>query len=988
MQDYTNRQVTWIKDGRGHTARILNHIRDGATSSAWLAIEDGEPLMQWVVKVPFSNTVQVDVSGRPFVSELQVVEALRQKYQQGRYAPLPEMYSAKIDAPSNSNILIIKYYPVEQQAILALRQSNVTKEQFLKFAIESAKLFSTCIKIGYRNTDIKDENFFWAPDQNLVVLDWNRCTQFDPGHVPADMQKEMERLLVQVLHAVLTGREITRSLPPVIDPSWDDALPRTFRRIIWDASRPAVRSNFDLLLQRLNWWRVLNTWDPQDFAEIIRQVDELQTYSTSDNEKFQEFLDAVEWLESLKSGSQLDNDHQERMKVWRQWANAQLLSPKQQLDRTVHEVKKLLLALDPVNARNMCETWFQAQAQNLTLPVQAQWELGRYYLMTLELLELSEVGELTIIGNGREKARQLIEFWESKTDTLFNGDVALSRTAGMANKKLLDTDQLVQHAEELGSLSRQEFDNQPTLCQELSELREGFQKLPPLISNFLNLLLPPWEADGLKRITSERELIKKNSERCDNKKKRLIDAFRSNSELRDVSVIIEDGADCEDADLREIRSITSLISAQNWYEIFKISNAPASKSELIQVAIEYARGAFNNWLDDLKKKTLYRADYEILRVIFTINNELNNDKTLLQRLELFKQANVESKSNDLNWLEQCRTDMVEPYQWNDQDIDQRSIGWLITLVNLSNKVEQLDGLERRLSEIKGELKVSDITSLRNQADQAIEEYHRQIAEAERVKEKLNPMMEELKSLENQIRTLQSKIGSPELQNLQDQINKLKGLATDLEESFKNLSSEQANVDSALNPTRVLDAALHLACLEEWDLAIKVLGASLQNHEDAPLCVPLKNCKVHLEEIQDNHVMHTGYHNWLHALKHPTNPDSLANAAQALQDLAEDLGKPLYDYLCRMHLAIFNQSKHTHWSKLLVNNPTNLIKELEAENTDSLELTFWRDRMEMYRLALDFIGNGGLNSTEREAYLLRAVIPYEILVAANITQGDK
>jgi len=174
MQDYTNRQVTWTSDGRDHTARILNHIRDGATSSAWLAIEEDNPSSQWVVKVPFSDAVQYDVSGNPFVPELDVIDALRQEYGQGRYAPLPEMYHAELDPPSNSNILIIKYYPVDQQAILALRQTNVTKEWFLKFAIESAYLFSTCIKIGYRNTDVKDENFFWTPDQNLVVLDWNR----------------------------------------------------------------------------------------------------------------------------------------------------------------------------------------------------------------------------------------------------------------------------------------------------------------------------------------------------------------------------------------------------------------------------------------------------------------------------------------------------------------------------------------------------------------------------------------------------------------------------------------------------------------------------------------------------------------------------------------------------------------------------------------------------------------------------------------------
>jgi len=1022
--DYTHQLVRWTDEqGCDHHATIVSHIRDGATSTVWMAMEnklEGQAA-EWVVKIPLPS--QINNHADEFEPEEEVVEKITAQYQKvGKKAPLPEMAKTQVmDLPA----IVMKFYSVENQAILVRQQPDFVKWNYAHFALDSVAIFQTCYEIGLINTDIKEENFYWYEPGGLLVLDWNRCQRLEKFKDQGESgRREMIRLLVEILYMVYTGKDIPRPLPAGVDITWSGPqTPRSLRRLVLDANQGHRLTTFAALRERVDWMVKTISWEVGDLPIVISYCKTLQEdQKTPVLSRAESILDLVDTFLPFASGTQ-----REDLLSSQSWARSRMIAQGIRLEEGCAEIKTALEKVDSQRAIQRCEVLLT----ELDLPAREKWKLGRWYLIAQCINDLRRQGSLTIIQQGEEKAAHIIEFLKpngAQSHPITGVASELQASVLSTYKRIQDVDALLQKAEKLSYLSSIDADNQLLLWQEIQQtLNAPLGDLPRQVKEIIYLAMPVVDESVLSRqIMLEKEKARNEQNTLELKQKvkamlregHALDAIYQHVTTQPVSL---------DLDLRALLTAVEAAQRGDWPEALSLT-----KTQQVQSfdALQQILAKLTPWLQQKAKSVLYMVDMQQLKRVF---DELNGlrvptesptqslSNSLQSRLAVLTLCDPYS----LDWYLACKENHLEPELLSASDETNQPVDWHIIRLTLDQKRAQLDQTIREVKQSMEKLnEMVDLQDLNRRIDDAIRlskdlinnmnvqnqdllNTRVTIAEGENnltdQVQKLTKELDQLKGRTIQLINPNTPEGSlqKQVEAIRTSIQSVGGFIHQMEEAMGNLREHQEAMSGVVDVATLVHLVVDLSMKKQWLPAQSFVSTMLKRMDPGSYSANiLQGWKNNLDVISRDESIKRLYEQWIDALQKGASQKVNGNNSRAeiesarkgaenmMLKLAEtQQGLPLFEWLSQANHDLFNawkkEDKSVEWYARFQSGDVETVrKEVQEAAKDGmrLELQFWYERISQFDWAINILENKMEDS--HYGILMRTSIPEDVWSVAK------
>lgn len=908
MPDYTSKRVMW----NGTSGRIAHHIRDGATSTVWM-VQD-EQNGQWVMKIPFQQSGDLS----RFRPEIDVVKTLRGE----GLNSLPELFDAQMEDGTAG--IVIPYYPVEDQAFLARQRSEFLQSEFFSFARQVILLFSTCAKIGIRNTDIKDENFYWL-DGKLIVLDWNRCENMRDS---TRDEKEMAALVAQVLYLIFTGKNPPTSVNGV-DPAWAGAISRPLRRIHYLAMRGML--NFKRLGQELKWWEVLAKLEHPYTADKFEQA--LTAYDLGEES------DAIlDLCELATSSPPLSDELRAWMESHATQANWQQRLPIRELDEALSLIRKDWedFQLDAARSNSI---QLAKRMLGKPVPMEKLGELARVVVVSVWLKKLP----LTILEEGKKKVHSLVKFWldGQPLGALVTDDRELTAGVQVASTVLQNITNWVNQARLLvvQPLSEKTYSDWEKLNGQLLQWGGDFRANTDLstVLDLLETCLPVWKPAPMAAAGRSQVDLK------------IIEsALSKNESPGSIRELLEAGE--RQGELIAVYRLICMVEEQAWVEVLSWCNRIQDSSAVIYKAREYARGGCIQWVKEKTRDTVYRADFWYLDGLISQLDIIDQLPQWHTKRSFFNMS-FDEISNE-NSLSACGNDRIEPFKLNVKDRENLDVATMLTLLKARGWVESLRAQ-------MGGGNTMDVETLIIKAQELVDKKD----EVTTLISSVGDINTSLTELDGQISQAQESLSSRNslISQLTDKFNNLKtafaDIRTDVDDKDANnqvtlqatigaLTGQLKSLNSALDPAVVLQLAYTLAFARQWEAAIQLLKYSSKVQSDGKnLTQPSLN---HLEAIYSDRACQGDYESWASGLA-TFEFDKVYPIIKKLKDQGHE-GKPYFAWL--FAITYTAQTKNNSgWLELLYKGDLDTLQTQLAAAPHSIEKDYMKTQVELFQLAL-------------------------------------
>ncbi|GAP13180.1 protein kinase domain [Longilinea arvoryzae] len=907
MPDYTSKRVSWNET----SGRMAHHIRDGATSTVWMVRDEQNG--QWVMKIPFQHSGDLS----RFRPEIEVVKTLQSE----GLSSLPDCYNAQMEDGTAG--IVMPYYAVEDQAFLARQRSEFLESEFFSFARQVIQLFSTCAKVGIRNTDIKDENFYWL-DGKLIVLDWNRCEDMRD---PVRDEKEMTALVTQVLYLIFIGKNPPASVNGV-DPAWAAAIPRPLRRILYLITRGML--NFERLGQELKWWGVLAKLEHPFTADKFERA--LAAYDLE--EESEAVLDLNEMATSIPP---LPDDVRTWMESHATRANWQQRQPIRELDEALSLIRQDWEDFQLDAARSSSIQLAQRMVGKL-IPAEKLGELARVVVVSVWLKKLP----LTILGEGKKKVHSLVKFWLDwqPLDAMVTDDRELAAGVQEASTVLQNITDWVNQTRSLviQPFSENAYSDWEKLRGQLQQWGDNF-KANEGLSTVLDLLetcLPVWKP-SYKAAAGTSQIDPKDIEF----------ALSQNESPGTIRKHLEAGE--RQGDLIAVYRLICLVEEEAWAEVLSWCNHIQGSSAVIHKAREYARERCIQWVEEKTGGTVYLADFRYL-------DGLINQLGIIDQLPKWRinQSFFNKSFDEINnedSLSACVNYLIEPCKLNVEDRENLDASILLTLLKACRWVDTL-----RMQ--MGGGNTMDVETLINKAKELVDKKD----ELTTLISSVGGIKTSLAELDGQVSQVQESLNirNSSVSQLNAELNNLKTAFTDiragvdgmdvynqatLQTQIGALTHQLNSLKAALDPAVVLQLAYTLAFARQWGAAIQLLEYSSKVHSDG---MNLTQASMdHLKSIYGDMGCQWDFESWASGLA-TFEFDKVYSIIKKLKDQGHE-EKPYFAWLFAITYTTQMKS-NSGWLDLLYKGDLDTLQTQLAAAPNSIECDYMKTQVELFKLA--------------------------------------
>jgi len=1017
--DILGKSVSWLADsGEANQAKIEYHIRDGATAAVFRARQylPGDR----VVKIPFEAAPEKS----NFVDEVFLVDLLHDDYRKnGDVVPLPLLKRTKF---LDRDVIVSDFLNIEWQLIAQRENPVFLRTHYYTFTQQALKLFTVLHEHGFANLDIKDENFYWLPDNRLMVLDWNRCIQDQTDNEEKHTQfttavKNAYRTLCNLFYQFYTGKEIPNPLPSVVDTEWGTGSPRTLRRILIDINNP-WGLNEQEIENRLAWQAtVASLIDQKDIGGIFRRCDELHETSEIDlQERVERVQDAVESVRRSSDTLDLFADLSTQLQKQEDWIHEILSQPELKYKDAVDQIRVLLGKFDTNLALQTCQRHLsEMRRPNSYITRTVLWKMTRWQVICQTLVRISGMTEDTPlnVNNYQEIIPQLL--WvldreplgdESQLQALGLGTEITCLYAGLKKaeefkQQMLQAYNISQPQEKLSCLTRAQ-----------GQIKSLRGEIPDQLLEVLERFIPLWDRERLEAEVLRYQENQSSERKTKQLKSNILEILEEPglSSLSD-SIKLIDAADVElDYELGQSKLALHYAFQFNWHSALGILAQAAPDSFLLQVSNAITE-KISAWLTEIQDKELYAPDINRLQEIHLHIPQIPLPDHLQQLIDFAATAKLDSEED----LTNCKKRQLEPWALGPDDT-------FLLVDNLKN-ILRLKKHKKELEAIRAEIGQGE----KNLKNSLLSE--NEIEELKQAAKKYEVQRNNLQAMETQLRSIREILAnqhpettfdelSEQLQHQYDQVQQDLGVLRyqqKLVESLVNSSEIQTGSEKylpfATEVSLLISMVIGYACQGKFSEAANLLGKLMKDRtkdlpeESLQLLEAIRNGNIpdrapsniveyiviisswrdHLFKISKDSALQVAYTNWIN---HLSKNDPIESWKLCIQLLPEK-GKPLYEHLSHNQAMIMygkDWGPEARWLHLFeqrqISDLKNEIEDYKPSNGyERWQHSQWRHRLYLYDMAFKYIAAAKEKQGDRDLEiepLLQMLIPADIWAAAS------